>query len=60
MWTEQGHLKGRCCLCDAFPDLVHSYNLKNVKNIHGGVLLLVKLQATTVTLLHGCFSTFFK
>ena len=23
----------------------HLYNLKNVKNIHGGVLLLVKLQA---------------
>ena len=23
----------------------HSYNLKNVKNTHGGVLLLVKLQA---------------
>ena len=30
--------------CDAFRDLVHLYNLKNVKNIHGGVLLLVKLQ----------------
>ena len=29
----------------------HSYNLKNVKNTHGGVLLLV-------TLLHGCFSRF--
>ena len=24
------------------------YNLKNVKNIHGGVLLLVKLQVLTV------------
>ena len=24
----------------------HLYNFKNVKNIHGGVLLLVKLQAT--------------
>ena len=23
----------------------HSYNLKNVKNTHGGVLLLVKFQA---------------
>ena len=23
----------------------HSYNLENVKNSHGGVLLLVKLQA---------------
>ena len=29
----------------------HLYNLKNVKNTHGGVLLLVKL-------LHGCFSRF--
>ena len=29
------------------------HKLKNVKNIHGGVLLLVK-----VTLLHGCFSGF--
>ena len=39
------------------------YNLKNVKNTHGGVLLLVKLQAKPatllkVTLLHGCFSRF--
>ena len=24
----------------------HLYNLKNVKNIHGGVLILVKLQAS--------------
>ena len=23
----------------------HLYNLKNLKNIHGGVLILVKLQA---------------
>ena len=37
----------------------HLYNLKNVKNTHGGVLLLVKLQALLkVTLLHGCFSRF--
>ena len=33
----------------------HLYNLKNVT--HGGMLLLVKLQAE-VTLLHGCFSRF--
>ena len=39
----------------------HLYNLKNVKNNHGGALLLVKLQALLkVTLLHGCFSRFFK
>ena len=41
------------------------YNFKNVKNTHGGVLLLVKLQAKSlpatllkVTLLHECFSRF--
>ena len=31
----------------------HSHDLKNVKNTHGGVLLLLK-----VALLHGCFSRF--
>ena len=48
----------------------HLYNLKNVKNTHGGVLLLVKLQAFKVNnkgprttpmaakLFHGCFSRF--
>ena len=34
----------------------HLYNLKNVINAHGGVLLLVRLQALKVTLLRGCFS----
>ena len=37
----------------------HLYNLKNVKNTYGEVLILVKLQAS-LTLLHGCFFTFFK
>ena len=32
----------------------HLYNIKNVKNIHGGVLLLV----LKVTLLCGCLSRF--
>ena len=41
----------------------HLYNFKNVKNTHGGVLLLVKLQAhpatlPKVTLLHGYFLRF--
>ena len=43
----------------------HMYNLKNVKNTHGGVVLSVKLQALLqvstllrVTLLHWCFSRF--
>ena len=35
----------------------HLYNLKNVKNTHGGVLILVKLQLK-LTLLHGCFARF--
>ena len=30
------------------------YNLKYVKNIHGGLLLLVKSTSLKVTLLHGC------
>ena len=30
------------------------FNLKNVKNTHGGVLILV----LKLTLLHGCFSCF--
>ena len=39
------------------------YNLKNVKNTHGGRLILVKLQYKSatllkLTLLHGCFSRF--
>ena len=33
-------------ICDVLRNLVPLYNLKNVKNIHGGVLLLVKLQAS--------------
>ena len=37
----------------------HLYNLRNVKNTHGGVLILVKLQLKS-TLLHGFFSCFFK
>ena len=37
----------------------HWYNLKNVKKTHGGLLLLVNLQALVkVTLLHWCFSRF--
>ena len=38
----------------------HLYNLKSMKNTHGGVLLLLKLPATLlkVTLLHSFFSGF--
>ena len=44
----------RCAIC------YRSYNLKNVKNTHGRMLILVKLQAKALnlTLLHGCFSRF--
>ena len=45
--------------CGALRDL---YNLKSVKNTHGGVLILVcRLKPTTLpklTLFHGCFSRF--
>ena len=49
----------RCAIC------YHLYNLKNVKNTHGGVLLLVKLQAKvcnfTKSNTPACvFFTFFK
>ena len=37
----------RCAIC------YHLYNLKNVKNTHGGVLLLVKLQAKAGTKLRN-------
>ena len=41
----------------------HFYNLKNVKNTHGVILLLVKLQAwpavlLKITFIQGCFSSF--
>ena len=38
----------------------HLYNLKNVKNAHEGVLLLVKLQATKSNIPPSVFFTFFK
>ena len=48
-------------MCCAMWD--HLHNLKNVKNTHGRMLLLVKLQAKPatllkVTLLHECFLRF--
>ena len=43
----------------------HLYNLKNVKNIHGGALILVKLQAsaykfTKINIPPWVFFTFFE
>ena len=51
--------------CDALRDLYHLYNLKNVKNTHGGVLLLVKFQTkaqnfTKSSTLPWVFFTLFK
>ena len=43
------------------PILHQLHNLKNVKNSHGGVILLIKLQPVTLmklTLLRKCFSRF--
>ena len=39
---------------DALRDLVPFVQFKNMKNTHGGVLILV----LKLTLLHGCFSHF--
>ena len=36
----------------------HLYNVRNVRNTHGGVLLLAKLLLVKVTFLYGCFSRF--
>ena len=38
----------------------HLYNLKNVKNNHGGVLLLAELQATKSNTPPWVFFKFFK
>ena len=48
---------------DALHGMVSFVQYKKLKKNHGGVLLLVKLQATTwnllkVSLLHVCFSRF--
>ena len=42
-------------ICDALRDLVPFVQFKNVKSTHGGALILIKLQALNLTLLHGCF-----
>ena len=42
----------RCAIC------YYLFDFKNVKNTHGGVLLLVKVTLLKVALLHGCFSLF--
>ena len=55
--TKQYTIVMRCAIW------YHLYNLKNVKNTYGGVLILVKLHAKPATLLkltffHRCFSHF--
>ena len=47
--------------CDVLRDLVPFVQFKKRENTHGRVLILVKLQASTLlklTLLQGCFSCF--
>ena len=44
-------------ICDALRDLVPFVQFKNVKNTHGGVLILVKLQAEAM---QWVFFTFLK
>ena len=43
-----GDWKTKCrllaAICGALRDLYHVHNLTNVKNTHGGVLILVKLH----------------
>ena len=51
--------------CDALGDLVPFVQFKNVKNTHGGVLILVKLQAeacnfTKINIPPWVFFTIFK
>ena len=57
----QTHMRCQNLIYDALRDLVPSAQFAKSENIHGGVLLLVKLQAATLlktTHLHGCFSRF--
>ena len=64
MWTDKYTALTSKYICDALHDLViwyHFYDLKNLKNTHRGVLLLVKLQAKSLlklTFLYACFSHF--
>ena len=66
-YMKQLNITWILCIFDTLHDFISFVNLKNVKNAHGGKLLLVKLQDSAftksntllkVTLLHGCFSRF--
>ena len=46
--------------CDALRDLVSLYNVRNVKNTHGGVLLLEAYNFTKNNTPPWVFFTFFK
>ena len=50
-WEKKLDRNGMLC-----ASWYHLHNFKNMKNIHGGVSLLVKLEASA--LFHGCFSRF--
>ena len=65
LWTKllENLFLAKCLICGALAIWYHLYNLENLKNTHGGVLVLVKLQAEPATLLkltlfRGCFSRF--
>ena len=46
-------------VCDALRDLVSLYNVRNVKNTHGGVLLLEAYNFTKNNTLPWVFFTYF-
>ena len=46
-------------VCDALRDLVSLYNVRNVKNTHGGVLLLEAYNFTKNNTPPWVFFTFF-
>ena len=47
-WASNGIYVMRCAIW------YHLYNLKNVENTHGGVLLLVKLQVKSILRMLNC------
>ena len=59
------HIKPNIYICGALRNWHHLYNLKNVKNSYGGVLILVRLQAevgnfTEINIPPWVLFTFFK
>ena len=46
LWENGAEKLAQITICDVLRDLVTFVQLKNMKNTHGGLLLLVNLQAT--------------